>query len=107
MVSQALSAPVYAWAAAVYLAGALLSDRYSVRYKIILPLGLVTVVGYSILVAYPANLGARLFACFLAGMGIYITVGLQVTWVSQNMAGYRKRSFAIGTQLTMGNIGGV
>ncbi|BEI80833.1 hypothetical protein CcaverHIS002_0113620 [Cutaneotrichosporon cavernicola] len=107
IVSQALSAPVYGWAAIVYLFGALASDRYSVRYKIILPLSLVTIVGYAILLANPANLGARLFACFLAGMGIYICVGLQVTWLGQNMAGYRKRSFAIGIQLTMGNIGGV
>ncbi|TXT09269.1 uncharacterized protein COLE_03203 [Cutaneotrichosporon oleaginosum] len=107
IVSQALSAPVYGWAAIVYLVGALVSDRYSMRYKIILPLSLVTIVGYAILVANPANLGARLFACFLAGMGIYISVGLQVTWLGQNMAGFRKRSYAIGIQLTMGNIGGV
>lgn len=107
IVSQALSAPVYAWGAIVYLIGALISDKYSVRYKVILPLGLVTTVGYAVLVSYPASLGARLFACFLAGMGIYICVGLHVTWLGQNIAGYRKRSFAIGTQLTMGNVGGV
>jgi len=107
IVSQALSAPVYAWAAIVYLIGALASDRYSVRYKIILPFGLTPLAGYAILVAYPHSLGARLFACFLAGMGIYICVGLHVTWLGQNMAGFRKRSYAIGIQLTMGNIGGV
>jgi hypothetical protein len=40
-------------------------------------------------------------------MGIYICVGLHVTWLGQNMAGFRKRSYAIGIQLSMGNIGGV
>jgi hypothetical protein len=64
-------------------------------------------IGYSILVAYPSSIGARLCACFVAGMGIYICVGLHVTWLGQNMAGFRKRSYAIGIQLSMGNIGGV
>lgn len=104
--SQALTAPVYFWGAAVYLVGAVISDRYSVRYKIIVPCGLVTVVGYAILVSYPRSVGVRLFATFLCSH-LYICVGLHVTWLGQNMAGYRKRSFAIGTQLTMGNIGGI
>lgn len=98
---------MYAWAAIVYLIGAILSDRYSIRYKMILPFGLAPLAGYAILVAHPASIGAQLFACFLAGMGIYICVGLHVTWLGQNMAGFRKRSYAIGIQLTMGNVGGV
>ncbi|TXT15626.1 hypothetical protein VHUM_00129 [Vanrija humicola] len=106
IVSQALTAPVYFWGAAVYLVGAVISDRYSVRYKIIVPCGLVTAVGYAILVSYPRSVGVRLFATFLCAH-LYICVGLHVTWLGQNMAGYRKRSFAIGTQLTMGNIGGI
>ncbi|KAF9260695.1 major facilitator superfamily transporter [Marasmius fiardii PR-910] len=105
--SQLLTAPIYFWAALVYFIGALISDRYNKRFWLIFPLAGVSVAGYAILVAVHGNVGVSLFACFLTGTGIYIGVGLSVTWISVNMAGYRKRSTAIGLQQTLGNIGGI
>ncbi|KAG7095743.1 hypothetical protein E1B28_006453 [Marasmius oreades] len=105
--SQLLTAPIYFWAAFVYFVGALISDRYNKRFWLIFPLAGVSVVGYAVLVAAHGNVGVSLFACFLTGTGIYIGVGLSVTWISVNMAGYRKRSTAIGLQQTLGNIGGI
>lgn len=91
----------------VYLVGALISDKYSVRYWLIMPLGLVTAVGYIILIGVKTSVAARLTACFLAGSGIYIAVGLHITWLGQNIAGFRKRSTSVGMQQTFGNMGGM
>jgi nitrate/nitrite transporter NarK len=81
--SQALTAPVYFVAAMVYLVGAIISDKYSLRYKVMLLPACVTIVGYAILCGEYKNVAARLFACFLAGAGIYICVGLHFTWLGQ------------------------
>lgn len=105
--SNGLTAPVYFLAALVYLCGALASDKYNVRFKILLPLSIPTAIGYIILLTVHHNTGARLLACFLTGIGIYIAVGLHITWLGQNIAGFRKRSTSVGMQQTMGNIGGV
>lgn len=69
--------------------------------------GVVTCVGYAMLIANVKGQGPQLVACFLTGTGIYLAVGLHVTWLAQNIAGFRKRSVSVGMQQTMGNIGGV
>lgn len=66
----------------VYLVGAIISDKYSIRFKILAPMALVSTVGYIILCA-TANTGAQLFATFLCGAGIYICVGLHFTWLGR------------------------
>lgn len=105
--SQGITAPVYFFCAAVYLAGALVSMRYQSRYKVLMALAVPTTIGYVILIANPRNIGALLLACFLTGSAIYVNVGLHVTWLGQNVAGFRKRSTSVGMQQTIGNIGGV
>lgn len=94
-------------AAVTYLIGAVISDKYSVRYWVLMPLSFFTTIGYVMLIAVKENVAARLAGCFFTGMGIYIAVGLHVTWLGQNVAGYRKRSTSVGMQQTLGNIGGV
>ncbi|KAL1405674.1 hypothetical protein Q8F55_009313 [Vanrija albida] len=105
--SQGLTAPVYFVAAMVYLVGALISDRYSIRYWLILPLSFFTALGYILLIIPVDTVAVNLLGCFFAAVGIYIAVGLHITWLGQNIAGYRKRSTSVGMQQTMGNIGGV
>ncbi|KAL0571834.1 hypothetical protein V5O48_010130 [Marasmius crinis-equi] len=105
--SQLLTAPIYFWAAFVYFIGALTSDKYNKRFWLIFPLSGVTCIGYAILIAVRAPVGVLLFACFITGTGIYISVGLSVTWISVNIAGYRKRSTAVGLQQMLGNSGGI
>jgi MFS family permease len=116
--SQGITAPVYFCkltarlyltpvCALTYLVGALVSMRYSVRYFVLLPLAIVTAIGYAVLIGYPPTVGGQLVGCFLAGAGIYICVGLHVTWLGQNVAGFRKRSVSVGLQQTIGNCGGV
>jgi hypothetical protein len=75
---------VFLVAAAVYLAGALVSDKYSIRWGLMLPMACVTVVGYVLLCASHNN-SVKLFACFLCGAGIYICVGLHFTWIGREL----------------------
>ncbi|KAG0657844.1 hypothetical protein C6P46_006206 [Rhodotorula mucilaginosa] len=105
--SQLLTAPVYAWAAIVYLCCAAISDKKDIRFWLILPTGLVTCVGYVLLVAVQNSVGVSLFACFLCATGIYTAVGLNVSHLNINVAGDRKRATAIGIQQLMGNTGGI
>lgn len=116
--SQGITAPVYfcmstpltfltSVCAMVYLVGALISMKYQIRYKVLIYLAIPTAIGYIVLIANPNNIAGRLIACFLAGSAIYINVGLHVTWLGQNVAGFRKRSTSVGMQQTIGNIGGV
>ncbi|GAA5920932.1 hypothetical protein JCM3775_004011 [Rhodotorula graminis] len=105
--SQLLTAPIYAWAAIVYLTCAHFADKKDVRFWLILPTCLVTCVGYIILIAAKESTGAKLFACFLVATGVYTSVGLNVSWNSANIAGARKRSTGIGLQQLIGNCGGI
>jgi len=102
-----LTAPAYALAAIVYFTLAVISDRYQIRVVILIPAGLVTIVGYAILLAVHDSKAVQYFACFVAGTGIYVTVGLNLTWLNQNQAGFFKRSMALGMNGSMGNIGGI
>ncbi|TKA50949.1 hypothetical protein B0A53_05730 [Rhodotorula sp. CCFEE 5036] len=90
--SQLLTAPV---------------DKKDIRFWLILPTGLVTCVGYVLLVAVQNSVGVSLFACFLCATGIYTAVGLNVSHLNINVAGDRKRATAIGIQQLMGNTGGI
>ncbi|BEI84466.1 hypothetical protein CcaverHIS002_0410700 [Cutaneotrichosporon cavernicola] len=105
--SQGITAPVYFFCALTYFIGALVSMRYQIRYFVLLPLAIITAIGYAVLIGYPPSVGGQLVGCFLAGAGIYICVGLHVTWLGQNVAGFRKRSVSVGLQQTVGNTGGV
>ncbi|GAA6023149.1 hypothetical protein JCM10207_005743 [Rhodosporidiobolus poonsookiae] len=103
--SQLLTAPVYFWSALVYLVGAYYCDKKDVRFWLLLPTGLITCIGYALLTGVQGNTGVSLFAC--CATGIYICVGLHVSWLNSNVAGIRKRSTAIGIQQLMGNCGGI
>ncbi|GAA5948613.1 hypothetical protein JCM21900_005190 [Sporobolomyces salmonicolor] len=105
--SQLLSAPIYFWAALVYGVGAYLCDHYNIRFWLLVPTGLVTCLGYALLTGVQDSVGCSLFACFCAATGIYLCVGLHVSWLNTNIAGIRKRSTAIGIQQLMGNCGGI
>ncbi|POY74708.1 hypothetical protein BMF94_2183 [Rhodotorula taiwanensis] len=105
--SQLLTAPVYAWAAIVYLVCAAISDRKDMRFWLIFPTGCVTIIGYVLLVAVQHSTAVSLFACFLCATGIYSAVGLNVSWNAISNAGDRKRATAIGIQQLVGNLGGV
>lgn len=60
---------------------AYLSDRMQRRGLFCVIFGLISVVGYAVLLADVAS-GVHYFGCFLVAGGLYVVVGLPLAWVS-------------------------
>lgn len=103
---QALTIPCYALGAISYLVVAWLSDRTQKRAVFAAGAGFICAVGYAILVS-PVSGNVKYFGCFLAAMGVYITVGIPLAWLPSNNPRYGKRTVATGLQLTIGNSAGI
>ena len=106
--TQLLTVPVYIWASVVYLFIAFCSDYVNRRAFFMVPLALVTSIGYAMMLGVSmSSTGVLYFATFVTATGIYCVVGLNVTWVINSNAGYFKRATAIGLQQTIGNSAGI
>ncbi|KAJ5609937.1 hypothetical protein N7510_006656 [Penicillium lagena] len=106
--TQLLTVPVYIWASIFYLAIAHFSDRVRMRAVFMVPLCLVTAVGYSMLLGVNVHArGPLYFATYVCVTGIYCVVGLGVSWNANSHAGYYKRTMAVGLQQSIGNCGGL
>ena len=103
---QALTIPCYVVGALSYFAAAKLSDSHQRRGVYAVALGLVSVVGYGLLVS-KAGSGVHYFGCFLVAMGLYVVVGIPLAWLPSNQPRYGKRTTATGLQLSVGNLSGV
>jgi hypothetical protein len=106
--TQLLTVPVYIWASCVYIVVAFASDYFHSRAFFMVPLALITSVGYALQLGVSMSSTSVLyFATFVTATGIYCVVGLNVTWIINNNAGYFKRATAIGLQQTIGNSAGI
>ncbi|KAK4233802.1 major facilitator superfamily domain-containing protein [Achaetomium macrosporum] len=103
---QVLTIPCYALGAITYLLVARISDRTQKRGMYAVLLGLVSIVGYAMLVSDLSS-GAHYAGCFLVAMGLYVCVGLPLAWLPTNCPRYGKRTTATGLQLTIGNCSGI
>ncbi|KAF1956840.1 major facilitator superfamily transporter [Byssothecium circinans] len=106
--TQLLTVPVYIWASVVYISVAYASDYTNRRAMFMVPMALITSIGYAMMLGVPMSSTAVLyFATFVTATGIYCCVGLNVTWIINSNAGYFKRATAIGLQQTIGNSAGI
>jgi len=92
--------------AITYLTVAHFSDRFQKRGLAVVPLCLISIVGYIILITVTSS-GVRYFGCFLVAMGLYVAVGVPLAWLPSNVPRYGKRTTASGIQLTIGNAAGI
>lgn len=77
---QCLTIPCYALGAITYLTVAWMSDRLQQRGIAAVTFGLVSVVGYAVLLS-PVGNGVKYFGCFLVAMGLYVVVGIPLGWL--------------------------
>lgn len=77
---QLLTIPCYFLGASAYMAIATVSDRTQKRGLFCVIFGILSVVGYAILLSTVSS-GVHYFACFLVAAGLYIVVGLPLAWV--------------------------
>lgn len=103
---QALTIPCYALGAITYLIIAYISDRQQLRGLYVVIFGIVSIVGYGLLIS-PTNQGVHYAGCFLVAFGLYVVVGVPLAWLPTNQPRYGKRTTATGLQLTIGNTSGI
>ena len=103
---QLLTIPCYAVGAITYILIARLSDAQQLRGLYSVLFGVISVVGYGILIS-DSRSGVHYFGCFLVAMGLYVVVGLPLAWLPLNNPRYGKRTTAIALQLTLANSSGI
>lgn len=103
---QALTIPCYCLGAISYVIAARISDAQQKRGLYSAAFGVISVVGYGILIS-DSSVGVHYFGCFLVAMGLYVIVGIPLAWLPSNQPRYGKRATATGLQLTIGNCSGI
>lgn len=100
-----LTVPVQAVGGCTFILVAYFSDKYQIRSPFIIFGMSLNLIGYILLATIP-QVGGRYFALFVVAMGLYITPGLNVTWIGNNTQGHFKRSTAVGLNQLIGNSAG-
>lgn len=103
---QVLTIPCYALGAITYLVVAHFSDKQQKRGLYSVLLGVVSIVGYAMLISDSSS-AVHYAGCFLVAMGLYVCVGLPLAWLPTNLPRYGKRTSATGLQLSIGNCAGI
>lgn len=103
--AQYMSVPVYILAAIVFLISAFLSDRFNLRGPIFLCYNAIGAVGYILLLTVSSS-SVKYFACYLITFSLYTGTGLNITWLTNNVAPHYKRATALGLNQTLGNLAG-
>ncbi|CAI6339018.1 unnamed protein product [Periconia digitata] len=103
---QVYTIPCYALGAITYLVVARLSDSQQRRGLYAVVFGVVSIVGYAMLMSDTGS-GVHYAGCFFVAMGLYVNVGLPLAWLPTNSPRYGKRTTATGLQLTIGNCAGI
>lgn len=104
--AQLMSVPPYVAAAVCTLGVGYLSDRLQKRALFVALFGLVSALGYGLLLANINN-GVNYFALFLAACGVYPLIPIIVAWGSNNCGGSLKKSVATAIVVSVGNLGGI
>ncbi|KAJ5217938.1 uncharacterized protein N7498_000037 [Penicillium cinerascens] len=104
--AQALTIPCYTVGAISYLIVAYLSDRWQQRGLFVAGFGIVSIIGYALLIS-DVPFGVHYFACFVVATGLYVVVGLPLAWLPANAPRYGMRTAATGMQLTIGTSSGI
>ncbi|KAL0938280.1 major facilitator superfamily transporter [Colletotrichum truncatum] len=103
---QAMTVPVYAVGAIVYVACARLSDLTQRRGYFVMGSIVSSIVGYGMLIAEKGN-AVSYAGTFFVSIGIFTSAGISFAWVPSNNPRYGKRAFSTGMHLTIGNSSGV
>lgn len=104
--AQYLTIPVHLTGGIFFLTCALLSDKLLMRSPFMLFANCFGIAGYG-LILLPTSNEIKYFGTFLCAIGAYTGVGLNITWLSVNVAPHFRRATALGLALTIGNTCGV
>jgi len=106
--TQLLTIPCYAAGALIYLVVAYFSDRTGRRGPYAVAGCLVSCAGYAILLGTPKyGAGAQYAGCIIVACGLYVAVGIPISWMPNNLPSHFKRAAGQGTSMTLGNCAGI
>ncbi len=83
-----------------------LSDRYQRRAFFVIIFCCVSIVGYALLISN-VSAGVRYFGCYLVASGLYITLGLPLAWLPNNIPRNGKRTAASAIQISIAATAGI
>uniref|UniRef100_A0A0B7KJV9 Major facilitator superfamily (MFS) profile domain-containing protein n=1 Tax=Bionectria ochroleuca TaxID=29856 RepID=A0A0B7KJV9_BIOOC len=105
---QALTIPCYAVGAVSYYTVAWLSDRHQLRGPYLVVCNAICMLGYGLsLLPESAGVPVHYFATFLVAIGLFVGVGLPLSWLPTNNPRYGKRTTATAIQISICNCSGV
>ncbi|KAK7754049.1 hypothetical protein SLS62_003895 [Diatrype stigma] len=106
--SNLLTIPCYACGAVVYLVVAYYSDRTGYRGYFTVGGCLTACAGYAIMLGTPGyGAGAQYAGCMIIASGLYVAVGIPISWMPNNLPSHFKRAAGQGTSMTLGNTAGI
>lgn len=106
MQAQYLTIPVFVVAAIGTYTFCNISDRVpNSKYYVIGGLSILSLVGYIILLTDVSG-GVKYFACYLIGFTLYGTLATNFASVATNQAPNFRKTIAVGTNQTLGNVAG-
>jgi len=103
---QLLTIPVYFLGGTLYLVVSRISDIIHKRGMLTIGSCCISIIGYGVLIADVSE-GVHYFATFLVACGLYSSIGLPITWLSNNYPRFGKRTTGLAIQLSIGNCAGV
>ncbi|TPX16106.1 uncharacterized protein E0L32_004101 [Thyridium curvatum] len=106
--TQLLTIPCYATGALIYLVVAHMSDRTGYRGYFVVGGCVAACTGYAILLGTPHyGAGAQYAGCIIVAAGLYVAVGIPISWMPNNLPSHYKRAAGQGTSMTLGNCAGI
>jgi sugar phosphate permease len=106
--TQLLTIPCYACGAIVYCISAYYSDKVGQRGIFAIVACLVSCTGYAILLGtWNYGAGAQYAGCLVVAVGLYVAVGIPITWMPNNLATHYKRATGQGMLFMLSNFAGV
>lgn len=106
--TQLLTIPCYACGAIVYCCAAIWSDKIRQRGVFAIFSCLISAAGYSILLGtWKYGAGAQYAGCIIVAIGLYVAVGVPITWMPNNLPTHYKRATGQGMLFMFSNFAGV
>jgi hypothetical protein len=106
--AQLLTIPCYTCEATVYCIIAFISDKTKRRGPFALAGCLVACANYSILLRTQHRGAEAQYAdCIVVAAGLYVSVGIPLSWLPNNIPSHYKRAADHRTQFTIGNCAGI
>ncbi|KAI5865625.1 high-affinity nicotinic acid transporter [Durotheca rogersii] len=106
--AQLLTIPCYFTGAVVYCVVAFFSDKYSRRGIFAVAGCLTSCAGYAILLGTPQyGAGAQYTGTIIVAAGLYVAVGMGLTWMPNNLPSHYKRATGQGLNFTIANLAGI